>query len=238
MKIYTEKINKNVSVVKEIFFTEHCNCYIVEDEKDIIIIDFGVGGIKFSSIIDNFNDKNILSILTHFHFDHLLGIEQFETIYCSNLEPLDFGLKYLHSNDFEDKSFYMNKLASITSTSIKSLLETIKKKYLFEKDSIITSNFNFEIIQTPGHDSTSISLYEKNRKWLFCGDLLYDGELLVDLEDSDINDYINSLNKIKNLDVEYLFPGHNQVIKGEDIIQLLSNKIKYLKNHYKNNLEK
>lgn len=230
MEIKIQKINENVKIVKEGFFKEHCNCYIIEDDKDVIIIDFGIGEINFSTIIDNYYNKNITPVLTHFHFDHLLGIKEFDSIFCSNIIPKDFGLKYLSLDDFEKNTVDIKKFDSITNSYVEELLNTTEKNYLSEKDIIKTLNFEFEIIYTPGHDSTSISLYEKNNKWLFCGDLIYDGELIVNLKDSSIQDYIASLVKIKKLNIKYLLPGHNTIIEGNDIVGLIDKKIVFLKN--------
>ena len=230
MKIKIQKINENVKIVKEAFFKEHCNCYIIEDDKDVIIIDFGIGEINFSTIIDNYYNKDITPVLTHFHFDHLLGIKEFDSIFCSNIVPKDFGLKYLSLDDFEINTVDIKKYDSITNSYIKELLDATEKNYLYEKDIIKTLNFEFEIIHTPGHDSTSISLYEKNNKWLFCGDLIYDGKLIVNLEDSNIEDYISSLIKVRELKIECLFPGHNSIIEKNDIVDLIDKKTDFLKN--------
>ncbi|MFP4402221.1 MAG: MBL fold metallo-hydrolase [Candidatus Nanoarchaeia archaeon] len=225
MNIHIEKINKYITFVKEVFYEEHCNCYIVEDNDEVIIIDFGIGGIDFSKIINKYYKKKIMPILTHYHFDHFLGSTQFREIYSGTVSPIDFGLKYLNYKDFNSNSFNILDLDSLSISKIEELYRDISKKYLKEGDKLYTKNLEFYVIDTPGHDSTSISLYEKNKQWLFCGDIIYNGELLYDLKDSNLEDYMTSLYKLKNLNIKHLYAGHNDIIEGRDIDKLIDNKI-------------
>jgi len=73
--------------------------------------------------------------------------------------------------------------------------------------------FNLEVLWTPGHSAGHICLYERARKVLISGD-----HILPDItpaiifnpysRNNPLGDYIGSLNKLKNLDVELILPGH------------------------------
>jgi glyoxylase-like metal-dependent hydrolase (beta-lactamase superfamily II) len=66
----------------------------------------------------------------------------------------------------------------------------------------------FEVLHLPGHSSGSVGLYNAKQNQLFSGDVVYDGALLDELEDSVIGDYINTMEKLLQLEADEIRPGH------------------------------
>lgn len=81
------------------------------------------------------------------------------------------------------------------------------------------NNFEFEIIETRGHTSDSVSFYFKKENKLFSGDFLFQHTIgRTDLETSNHNDIMKNIEKIKKYpkDTE-IYPGHgnNTILKEE-----------------------
>ena len=81
------------------------------------------------------------------------------------------------------------------------------------------NNFEFEIIETRGHTSDSVSFYFKKENKLFSGDFLFQHTIgRTDLETSNHNDIMKNIEKIKKYpkDTE-IYPGHgnNTMLKEE-----------------------
>jgi len=83
---------------------------------------------------------------------------------------------------------------------------------LKDGDTVGAGDYLFECIETPGHTRGHLCLYEPDKKILISGDhiliditpnisLWFDGE-------RPLNDYLASLDKVYNLDVELVLPGH------------------------------
>ena len=80
-------------------------------------------------------------------------------------------------------------------------------------------NFNFEVIYTPGHSMDLCTFYFRDDKVMFTGDFLFKGTIgRCDLEGSDYNLMIDSINKIKKYDDDIvIYPGHGEFsILGEE----------------------
>lgn len=80
-------------------------------------------------------------------------------------------------------------------------------------------NFEFEIIETKGHTSDSVSFYFKKENKMFTGDFLFQYTIgRTDLETSNYNDIMKNIEKIKKYpkDTE-IYPGHgnNTILKEE-----------------------
>jgi glyoxylase-like metal-dependent hydrolase (beta-lactamase superfamily II) len=80
---------------------------------------------------------------------------------------------------------------------------------------IITENYRFKVLETPGHSPDHISLLEAEQGWLFAGDL-YFGEKVIEIhQDEDPNNMLNSLMKLLQYDFEYLFCSSGKVLQGD-----------------------
>ena len=105
---------------------------------------------------------------------------------------------------------------------------------------------NLEIIWTPGHSFGHICIFDKNRKYLFSGDHILSritphiGNFIVNdflynkYQDFDFNNilkyYLNSLDKIDDLNPQIIFPAHQEIIFNPH------ERILAIKKHHENRL--
>jgi glyoxylase-like metal-dependent hydrolase (beta-lactamase superfamily II) len=101
-------------------------------------------------------------------------------------------------------------------------------------DTIGIEDYLFECIETPGHTEGHICLYEPNKKIFICGD-----HILVDItpnitlssdERDSLKEYLMSLDKVYDLDVELVLPGHRSIFKNQ------KERIRELKQHHQTRL--
>ena len=76
-------------------------------------------------------------------------------------------------------------------------------------------DYSFTCIQTSGHTPGHLCLYEETNEILFCGDLILDKitpniAFWPEMQDS-LAEYLASLDKIDNLDIRLMLPGHRAI---------------------------
>lgn len=71
-----------------------------------------------------------------------------------------------------------------------------------------TPAFQFEVLHTPGHSDDHIALYERNRQWLFSGDLYLGPRLRYLRADEDVHSLIDSLRRVIALEPRTMFCQH------------------------------
>lgn len=88
-------------------------------------------------------------------------------------------------------------------------LEEVLSYYNVEINNINNNNFNFIMLETPGHTFDSRTFYFPKEKIMFCGDFLFkNGIGRTDLGGNQ-KDMINSLHEIEKYDDEItIYPGH------------------------------
>jgi len=95
-------------------------------------------------------------------------------------------------------------------------LEELKKHYsvpIYDYNLVNNNlNFNFEIIQNPGHTSDSVSFYFKEEQIMFVGDFIFKETIgRTDLETGNMEDMLKSIEMIKEYDDNIiLYPGHGE----------------------------
>ncbi|KTD00737.1 hydroxyacylglutathione hydrolase (glyoxalase II) [Legionella geestiana] len=118
-------------------------------------------------------------LLTHHHSDHIGGVEAL----CA---------------DFPDARVYAPMDARIGEQ-----VQRVK-----EGDTIELRDFRFQVLETPGHTATHISLLEPDKGWLFCGDTLFSagcGRVF----DGTVQALYRSLSRMKALPgTTLLYPAH------------------------------
>lgn len=65
------------------------------------------------------------------------------------------------------------------------------------------------VLHTPGHSPGHMCFFEKERGWLFAGDLVYKGTLFAYYPSTDPQAYRTSLERVSALPVTRVFPGHH-----------------------------
>ena len=167
------------------------NIYVFDD----VIVDTGTGE-NIDYIRKSLKNAGIsiqdleLIVNTHNHYDHIGGNRCFD---------LKVAMHIIDSEAVE-KGDDDATVARMFGKSIEGMKVDIK---LQEGDKI----HDFEVINTPGHTDGSICLY--NGETLISGDTVFAGGGFGRTDiGGDMNNMIESLEKLSKLDVKYLLPGH------------------------------
>jgi glyoxylase-like metal-dependent hydrolase (beta-lactamase superfamily II) len=82
------------------------------------------------------------------------------------------------------------------------------QRLLAHGDVIDLGNRHFEVIHTPGHSPGGIGLFEKASGIFLSGDIVYDGPLIDDAYHSNREDYVATMEHLRNLPVSVIHGGH------------------------------
>lgn len=79
---------------------------------------------------------------------------------------------------------------------------------------IETGRLKLDVINAPGHHRDHVVFHEKNKGWLFTGDLYVSRKQLVAFKDENISDAITSIKRVLELDFDTIFCAHSGVHKN------------------------
>ncbi len=96
--------------------------------------------------------------------------------------------------------------------------ETFKAgRILADGEELATEEFVLRVVHTPGHASNHLCYHDVGKNWLFTGDHVIDGStVVIDPPDGNMKHYLQSLERVKNLQCDALAPGHGEIINDPD----------------------
>jgi len=84
-------------------------------------------------------------------------------------------------------------------------------------DLLETDEFVIRVLHTPGHASNHLCYRHESLRWLFTGDHIMSGStVVIDPPDGNMLHYLESLARLKQLNLAALLPGHGPVIDNPD----------------------
>ena len=178
------------------------NNYLLIDEtsKDAILIDCSSHDDDFINDIKSLDVNLKYVLLTHGHFDHILGCNRFYE---------EFGVDiYVSKPDVEQIKYAPTMTMTLGGISIPEV--TSVKNIVNNGDKFNIGNFELKAISTPGHTEGGMC-YLSNDGKLFSGDTLFYGSVgRTDFLGGDFNKLKHSVKDILfNLpDDVVVYPGH------------------------------
>lgn len=185
-----------IDIVTERYYGE--NCYIVSDEKSgkCAVIDPASHGIALE--VERLGLKPEFVLLTHGHFDHIGGTDEF-------LEKYNVPL-YVHEDDAELLTDgYKNASSLLIGNAVTVSAEP---KTLKDGDALSLGSLEIGVVHTPGHTRGCVCY--------FCGDAVFTGDTVfaydrgrTDLYGGDETTILDSIRKLMPmLKGKTIYPGH------------------------------
>jgi hydroxyacylglutathione hydrolase len=179
------------------------NVYLVLDERPILVDTGMMAGPTLKNIEKYIDPKKIETIvLTHCHHDHSGAAPKLKEA---------TGAKLLLSE--KEVGFIGDDLTTVAYLFGMEAPEYQVDGTVSEGMILDIGKWKLQVIETPGHSEGSICLYEKTEKVLFSGDTVFpDGNIgRTDMYGGDTVKLIKSIEKLTQLDVKTMYPGHMEI---------------------------
>ena len=207
--------------------------YLVKGEDRNLLIDTGVDNPICHEMLENalrelrvdMNQTDIF--LTHFHHDHIGLVPHFATEntkvfmgwkdVARQLNVCQPYINQITRNELRLAGFPEHEINQSPLIMKDDYFDNPFVKYtaIDEGTQFHYGGYQFTAIAVPGHSPGQMCLYEKEHKILFAGDhVLF--HITPNISrwsgvDDSLGDYIGSLLKIRDFEVDYLLPSHREV---------------------------
>lgn len=93
------------------------------------------------------------------------------------------------------------------------------EQVLNDCDRLATDEFTLRAVHTPGHASNHLCYLHEELNWLFTGDHIMGGStVVIDPPDGNMNQYLASLRRLKELGLQKIAPGHGAVLDDPEAV--------------------
>jgi glyoxylase-like metal-dependent hydrolase (beta-lactamase superfamily II) len=194
-----------------------CNTYVIKDDISVIIdtgLEMHLQGLIQDMAQDGIKPEDIdLITNTHLHLDHCWANQAFKDISGAEIA--------IHTSQKEHFKLNLEVVTKFFAPFLKLEPKTIE----FKEDSLLdnklnTGNMEFELLHTPGHSPDCICFFNKKEGILICGDVVFNQSTgRVDIPGGNAEEIKRSIEMLSQLEIEYLLPGHLNIVKGKEAIK-------------------
>lgn len=162
------------------------NSYVIGN----ILIDAGVSEDK----IEPYKKDIDKIILTHGHFDHFAHIDKISDLCGAEIFIGEYDMNFLKDSGLSLSSHFLKENPDVHALPLK------------DGDTVN----DFKVYHTPGHTRGSICLFSEYSGVLISGDTIFSGGSFgrTDLPTGSYTDMVNSINRLSELKIDSIWPGH------------------------------
>ncbi|MER9556336.1 MULTISPECIES: MBL fold metallo-hydrolase [unclassified Mesorhizobium] len=187
-----------------------CNIWHVRGRDRDLLFDTGLGHFSLRRLVPLVTERKLTCVASHTHFDHIGCHHEFpdRCVHPAEAEILaDPRNEWTVADRYATDEMF-DGMPQGWDTKRYQILPAPAGRLLEQGDIVDLGDRAFEVIHTPGHSPGGIALYENRTGILFSGDIIYDGPLIDDVYHSDIDDYVETLLRMRDLDVSVVHGGH------------------------------
>jgi glyoxylase-like metal-dependent hydrolase (beta-lactamase superfamily II) len=234
-----ERLDDGLTLVSEphVHPLLRCNVWLVRGRDQNLVIDTAMGLRPLRALVEAEMDGPLLAVATHAHSDHVGGLHEFDARAVHHAEAdtvAQAGLSTLVSEHFgprvtdpyRDAGYDIPEVL-VDAAPVAGFDPTVitippapATRVLNDGDVIDLGDRRFEVLHLPGHSPGSIGLWEAQTGVLFSGDAVYDGPLLDELDGSDVEAYLVTMDRLRQLPVTVVHGGHEPSFGRERLVEL------------------
>ncbi len=162
--------------------------YLILGKDRAILLDTGPGLRDIRAVVDSLTKLPVTAVSSHLHYDHIGNHDRFDQVAMVDLPGTR---NRMSSGEFSPAySEHLGFLEGIEKPSFRVSQWWLSQQKIDLGGRIIT------VISAPGHTPESIVLLDEERDLLFSGDFIYEGQLLLVLPGSNLDQYHESAQKL------------------------------------------
>ena len=215
-----EKIDSDTYAISEYKHWEENHCYLLCGTNRAILIDTGLGIANLKAVVDSLTELPITVITTHVHWDHIGGHRHFNHIAVHHGERDWLSKKFPIPLEIVKNNLMLKPCAfpADFNPDYYRIYQGVPQDVFDDGDCFNLGNRTLSVIHTPGHSPGHCCFYESDRKYLYSGDLIYCGCLDAFYPTTDPQLFQQSINRVRQLEINRILPGHHLLAVPVDII--------------------
>ncbi|AWI03582.1 MBL fold metallo-hydrolase [Clostridium drakei] len=217
-----DHIDKDTHIISEYRHWEETHAYLLNGTERSLLIDTGLGICNIYDEVIKLTDKPVTAVATHIHWDHIGGHKFFHDFYAHEYELNWLNGEFpLTLEQIKDMVVDRCDLPEGYNVDNYEFFQGTPTMILKDNDVIDIGGRSIQVLHTPGHSPGHMCFFEKERGYLFTGDLVYKDTLFAYYPSTDPKAYLKSIERVATLPVKKVFPAHHSLdIHPEILIRM------------------
>lgn len=215
-----DHVDNDTYIISEYKHWEETHAYLLNGTTNSLLIDTGLGIMNIRDEVMRLTDKPVIAVPTHVHWDHIGGLRYFPEFYIHEEEVNWINGEFPLSLE-QVKASVVERCEIPDGFDINEyeIFQGNATRILKDNDYINIGGRMIQVLHTPGHSPGHMCFYEKDKGYLFTGDLVYKDTLYAYYPSTDPQAYLHSIERISTLEVNRVFPAHHDLNIKPSIIE-------------------
>ena len=199
------------------------NAGIIQTPESIIFIDSGMSAHSGKYLWDFAKERmngteDLYLILTHKDTDHCFGMNEIKK-HGATVIAHEHTAEILHSErDLSKNAIAKRARKQYHPEDVLGNVVLSRPEQTIIRDTTINLGEEIQLLSIPGHTPGDIAVYHPRSKVLFAGDAILEGmDPYIRPDSISIKTWIRNLERLRELDIEWILPGHGTLSKSEII---------------------
>lgn len=187
-----------------------CNMWHVRGRDRDLLFDSGLGHFSLRSHVPLVTERELVCLASHTHFDHIGSHHEFPDCCVHHAEAE--GLRNptpasTLADPYATDEMFIRQPAGWHASHYR-VKPALVGRLLQQGDVIDLGDRVFEVVHTPGHSPGGIGLLESVTGMFLSGDVIYDGPLIDDAFHSHVSTYMETLERLRDINPKVVHGGH------------------------------
>lgn len=217
-----DHIDKDTHIISEYRHWEETHAYLLNGANCSLLIDTGLGICNIYDEVIKLTDNPVIAVATHIHWDHIGGHKYFPDFYA-HVDELNWLSGEFPLTTEQIKGMVVDRCDLPEGYDVDNyeFFQGTPTRVLKDNDVINIGGRSLQVLHTPGHSPGHMCFYEKERGYLFTGDLVYKDTLFAYYPSTDPEAYLKSIERVASLPVNRVFPAHHSLdIQSEILLRM------------------
>ncbi|MEM7536657.1 MAG: MBL fold metallo-hydrolase [Chloroflexota bacterium] len=198
--------------IGEFGYCEEVISFLILGANSALLIDTGTGFFSMRDAVHSLTQLPTSVINTHSHFDHVGSNFEFEKValfdHPDNRRVAEHGFTEEYLAKWSTNERFLDHPPDDKCSPYR--IRSFKHARYFEDDEVVEALFpSLFAFHTPGHSDDSVCFFDRERGWLFSGDLLYNGPIFIE-RTGGLAKFRRSIAKITTLEgLTHIWSSHN-----------------------------
>ena len=208
-----EEIDVQTYAISEYRHWEQTHCYLLCGQQKAVLIDTGLGISNIRTVVASLTKLPVTVVATHVHWDHIGGHRYFDDVAVHEAEKDWISVRFPLSLQEVKQQLTKEPCDFPGSFDLDryQVFQGVPQRILLDGDHLDLGGRTLQVIHTPGHSPGHCCFYERERKTLYSGDLIYKGCLYAFYPTTDPRLFYRSVKKLNDYEIDRVFPGHNEL---------------------------
>ena len=199
------------------------NAGIIQTPESVIFIDSGMSAHSGEYLWNFAKEKmkgteDLYLILTHKDTDHCFGMDEIKK-HGATVIAHEHTAEIIHAERDLSKNSIANRVRKeYYPEDVLGKVILSRPEQTVIRDTTLNLGDEIQILSVPGHTPGDIAVYHPRSKVLFAGDTILEGlDPYIRPDSINIKTWIRNLERLRELDIEWILPGHGLLSKPDII---------------------